>query len=98
MNISEYAMPALHKVNRGYQITIPKTIREQIDLHIGDHVLIDVVEDEIRLRPVQAISKSPSDVSQRFWKDLDEGVSLSVTEEEIAEEVRAYRVQRGNKT
>ena len=91
-------MPTLHKVNRGYQVTIPKTIREQMDLEIGDYILVDLAEDEIRLRPVKVVPKDASEASGRFWEDIDKGASASVTEEDIAQEVQAYRMERRDKT
>jgi AbrB family looped-hinge helix DNA binding protein len=86
-------MSTLYKVNRRHQVTIPKDIREKIDLHIGDYILIDLAGDEIRLRPVKERQKTHSQPSRSFWEDIDRGAPLSVTEEEIVQEVRAYRAQ-----
>ena len=81
-----------------YQVTIPKEIREQMDLHIGDYLLIDLAEDQIRLRPVKGLPEAVSETSRRFWEDIDQGARSSVTEEDIAGEVQAYRTQRRHKT
>ena len=90
-------MATLYKVHRGYQITIPKSIREKMDLHIGDPILIELTEDEIRLRPVHGVPKATSKTSRSFWKDVDEGPPCPVTEEDIIQEVQTYRTQRRNR-
>jgi len=40
-------------VTRKGQVTIPKRIREEMDLHLGDRVLFLVRDDEIVLKPVR---------------------------------------------
>lgn len=40
-------------VTRKGQVTIPKRIREDMDLHLGDRVLFLVRDDEIVLKPVR---------------------------------------------
>lgn len=87
-------MSTLYKVNRGHRITIPKNIREKINLHVGDYILIDLAGDEIRLRPAKEGQEALSEASRRFWEEIDQAPPLLPTEEEIAQEVRAYRAQR----
>jgi antitoxin PrlF len=40
-------------VTRKGQVTIPKRIREEMDLHLGDRVLFLVRDDEIVLKPMR---------------------------------------------
>ena len=42
-------MPA-SKVTRNYQITIPKEIREKLQINVGDILIVDVEKDRIILR------------------------------------------------
>ena len=42
-------MPA-SKVTRNYQITIPKEIREKLQINVGDILVVDVENDRIILR------------------------------------------------
>lgn len=38
------------KVTRNYQITIPKEIREKLQINVGDILIVDVEKDRIILR------------------------------------------------
>jgi len=40
-------------ITRKGQVTIPKKIRDQMDLHLGDRVLFLVRDDEIVIKPVR---------------------------------------------
>ncbi len=55
----------LGKVSKNGQITIPKLIREDMDIQVGDYVEISRTDDGILLRPKKIIyvDASPKNVS-----------------------------------
>lgn len=60
------------KVNAKYQITIPKSVREMLDIKVGNHLLLDVQDGVMVLIPEP---KSYTDYLQglpgEIWKGLD---------------------------
>ena len=77
-------MTQLVKMTRGGQITIPASIRKELDIEIGDYIEIEVVDDRLVLSPKHLIDKSQA----YFWtKSWQEG------EREAEEDIRAGRVE-----
>ncbi|RLE94815.1 MAG: AbrB family transcriptional regulator [Thermoprotei archaeon] len=53
------AMAFLVKITRKYQITIPKEIREKLNLRVGDLLKVELEDDKIVLRPLIKREKDP---------------------------------------
>ena len=47
-----YFIMSKTKITRNYQITIPKEIRENLKLKIGDNIQIHIVGEKIVLEPI----------------------------------------------
>ena len=47
------------KVTRKYQVTIPRDVREELGIRIGDRILVEVEGDKIVLRPLALRKKNP---------------------------------------
>jgi len=57
-------------VTRNYQITLPKDIREQLDIRIGEKMVSEIDEKgEIRIRK---LDKSPVKAAFGIWKEIKE--------------------------
>lgn len=41
---------AISKVTRNYQITLPKETRRIVDIKIGDEIVVDIDDGEIKIR------------------------------------------------
>ena len=47
------------KITRKYQITIPKEVREKLNLRIGDFLKVEVEDDKIVLKPIIKRGRNP---------------------------------------
>ena len=57
-------------VTRNYQITLPKDIREELGICIGEKMTTELTEyGEIRIKK---LSKSPVDAAFGMWKGMKE--------------------------
>lgn len=57
-------------VTRKYQVTIPKEIREALDIYIGDRLIVKVVDGKIVMEPIKgwkALEKLSS-IADRYFK------------------------------
>ena len=68
----------ISKVNRNYQVTIPKTVREKAKIGRGDMVMVEYDESEkiVRLKP-------PKRGNRKSWK-LGEKLTVEKIEADIA--------------
>lgn len=58
------------KIADGGRVVIPAAMRKRLGLHIGDEVLLDVEEGELRMRALSAaISQAQATVRQYVDKD-----------------------------
>ena len=77
-------MPALTKVTRHGQITLPRSVRGLLNIEEGDFVEIDVVEGRAVLTPKRLIDKDQAYFWSREWQGA---------EREAEEDIRAGRVK-----
>lgn len=65
-------MSVTTKVSKKYQIVIPKSIRDLIDITEGDELVIDVDADRIimRVRP-KSYTKKLRGLYKELWKGVD---------------------------
>lgn len=53
------------KLTEGGRIIIPATMRKRLGLHVGDEVILDVEDNELRLRSLStAISRAQANVRE----------------------------------
>lgn len=66
-------MPNLSvKVNARNQITIPKPIREKLQIKVGDHLLLDVQENIMLLLPKQtSYTNYLRGLHSEIWTSID---------------------------
>jgi len=77
-------MTAYSKVTRHGQITLPASVRKELDIEEGDLVEIEVVDERAVLMPKKLVDKSQA----YFWtKRWQEG------EREADEDIKAGRVK-----
>ena len=77
-------MPAYSKVTRHGQITLPASVRRELEVEEGDLVEIEVIDDKVVLMPKKLVDKSQA----YFWtKRWQEG------EREADEDIKAGRVK-----
>jgi antitoxin MazE len=80
----ETSMPALTKVTRHGQITLPRSVRGLLNIEEGDFVEIDVVEGRAVLTPKRLVDKDQAYFWSREWQEA---------EREAEEDIRAGRVK-----
>lgn len=86
----------LLKVKRNYQLTIPQSLRREINLAEGDYVEADVENGTIVIRPVivSRISKKNREGAvsalENAWREIGE-VEPDETQELVDEAIRATR-------
>jgi len=73
-------MPVV-KITRKYQVTIPKEIREKLNLHVGTFLIVEVEDDRIILRPMIKPSKDPIEEMLNLVKE-----PLNIDAVELVEE------------
>ena len=58
-------------VIRKFQITIPKEVREALGIHVGDRLLVRIVDGKIILEPIRGSDalKRLSTIADRFFKE-----------------------------
>jgi len=59
------------KITRNRQVTIPKELFEQLDLHQGEYVEIARDGDHLILRPKELIDRQREDAKQAFFETVD---------------------------
>ncbi len=59
------------KITRNRQVTIPKELFEQLDLHQGAYVEISRDGDQLILRPKELIDRQREDAKQAFFETVD---------------------------
>lgn len=79
---------SITKVTRNYQVTIPRDVREIIDINIGDDILVNVDDGEIRLKKLSYETA----VEKAFgtWADIKED-SVSYVRKMRAESERRMK-------
>ena len=71
------------EIQRGGRITIPSEMRRQLGLSIGDTVVLDMSDDDVRLRSLKQVVK---DIQAMVKPYIPKGVSLV---DELIKERRA---------
>ncbi len=80
---------AATKMTRKGQVTIPAEIRQQLDLHEGDHFVVDAVDGKVIFESQRDIVRRSSGVFVRYAKngplltdeDMDEIVAQAMVDE-----------------
>lgn len=63
---------AIVKVNAKYQITIPKSVREELNLKAGDRLLLDVQDGMMVLIPEPtSYTEKLQGLGSEIWKSVD---------------------------
>lgn len=90
--------PPIGKVNRSFQITVPKKYREAFKIDIGDVIEFDLREDGILVRPLDLLRRRAVKRIEELGKihvddelsNLSEDELMRVVNEQI-QEVRAEK-------
>lgn len=65
-------MAATVKVGKRYQVVLPKKVRQRLDLHEGDELLIEVDRRGILLIPKpKSYTSHLAGLHREVWKDVD---------------------------
>lgn len=84
-------LPQATKVTRKGQVTIPVEIRNALDIHEGDYLIVEQVNGRIVLRRAIDIARETSGVFKQYRKatPIDPAEERTAVERAIAEEVAA---------
>lgn len=64
--------PANVKVNRRYQIALPRQARQKLNIQAGDHLLVDIQDGLLILLPQpQDMVAHLAGLHREIWEDLD---------------------------
>ena len=79
-------------VTRKYQVTIPKEIHEALNIHIGDRLVVKVVDGKIIMEPIKgwkALEKLLS-IADRYFKGPKRIDIVDLIEESLEMETGIY--------
>lgn len=84
-------LPRSTKLTRKGQVTIPKEIRDELDMHEGEYLLVEQVDGRIILRRAIDIARETAGVFKQYRKatPIDPAEERAAVERAIAEEVAA---------
>ena len=80
-------MPAYSKVTRNGQITLPASVRKELNIIEGDLVAIEITDEKVTLIPKKLVDTNQAYFWNKKWQD---------GEKEAAEDIRLGRVQTFN--
>lgn len=65
-------MPPRVTVSSKYQVVIPKVVREALDLHPGDQLLVEIENNKVVMRPrPQSYAKHLRGLHKEVWEGVD---------------------------
>jgi len=59
------------QIRKKFQITLPRSIREQLGLEEGDYIAVEVRDEEIVLRPKKLVDKGQAWFWSREWQEAE---------------------------
>ena len=66
------SQPSRVKVSSRYQVAVPSNVREQLNIHAGDHLLVDVQDGAIILVPQpKDYAAHLAGLHKEIWQDID---------------------------
>jgi AbrB family looped-hinge helix DNA binding protein len=78
------------KVSSRYQVSVPRTAREQLNIESGDRLLVDVQDGVLILIPQpQDYAKHMAGLHKEIWEDVD-------TDTYLEEERQAWKSSESN--
>jgi AbrB family looped-hinge helix DNA binding protein len=91
----------IRKINRSYQVTLPKAFRERFDLHTGDYLEIVEENNRVIITPVEVRRKQAvEELKEMLDKHVNPELS-SLPEEEVMaivdEEIKESRAEESQK-
>ena len=95
---------ALVKITRSRQMTIPKELFDELELHQGDYVEITRRGDQLIVRPKVVMDRDKEQAKERLFKLLDriharnKNVAPKEVEREIAQAIQEVRKNRRKRT
>jgi antitoxin MazE len=66
-----YLMP-ITKIKRNYQITLPRSVREQLKLAVGDYLEIERREGQIVIKPVKLVHPDEEYFYTKEWQKKEQ--------------------------
>lgn len=70
----------LVRIKRHYQITIPRNLRRQIKLEVGDYVEVDTEQGQIIIRPVKVIKQDQEYFHTKEWQAKEAEADQSIAQ------------------
>jgi|AntAceMinimDraft_8_1070364.scaffolds.fasta_scaffold34202_4 AbrB family looped-hinge helix DNA binding protein len=67
-------MHSIGKIQRSFQVTIPSKLRKELNLKVGDIVLIEGHEDGILLKPQSLIDKGQTWFWSKEWQEEEKKI------------------------
>ncbi|MES0335527.1 MAG: AbrB/MazE/SpoVT family DNA-binding domain-containing protein [Candidatus Magnetobacterium sp. LHC-1] len=91
----------VRKISRGFQVTIPRELREMLGLHVGDLVEFEQDMGGVVIRPVEVKRKELAEQLKRLLDSQPENEFSNLSEDEIMavanEEIKKLREERRKK-
>jgi antitoxin MazE len=66
-----YLMP-ITKIKRNYQITLPRSVREQLKLAVGDYIEIERQQGQIVIKPVKIVHPEEYYFYTKEWQKKEQ--------------------------
>ncbi len=91
----------VRKISRGFQVTIPRELREMLGLHVGDLVEFEQDMGGVVIRPVEVKRKELAEQLKRLLDSQPENEFSNLSEDEIMavanEEIKKLREEHRKK-
>ncbi len=90
---------SLVRIENEFQIVIPEAVRDQIGVKVGDTLELTVEQGKITLTPTSLVSRAyalvpPSAALRMMQESAQQSGTSDLTQDEIDEEIAAYRRER----
>lgn len=70
------------KINRGFQLTLPQTFRDNFHLQVGDYLRVNEENGKLIIEPVNIVPKNPIEALESLF-NASSGNFNDLSEEEI---------------
>lgn len=73
------------QIRKKFQITLPRSIRERLELEEGDYIAAEVRDNEIVLRPKKLIDASQAWFWSRGWQEAEREAEADIQAGRVGE-------------
>jgi len=81
----------LVKINRNFQMTLPKKVRESLQVAVGDYVNVSLYEEGAIIKPMKMVPKEQEYFHTDEWQAKEKEADQDITEKNFSGEFTNYQ-------